>query len=291
LTASQETKGRRSATRGIESPNIDLCARNARAAGWVGVLFAAGLLASCGRGGDWRTQPAPADEQAQAQTGYTPPPRITSTRRLDDGQIELGGLADPNVRIRLASPDGKAYGAVTDGRGLFSLTAPAAPGVRLFGLSEDVAGRIIQGEGYLAVLPAPGRVAVLLRGGGGAHAPGASSDAPQVAAVDFDAGGGAVVSGVAHPGSTLRLVLDGRPAGEARADGQGGFSFALAAMLKPGDHELTIQSPVGEADARFGVSPSGPISGLPFRGQRQAGDWRIDWLTPAGGQQTTLIMD
>jgi hypothetical protein len=256
------------------------------------MLVAAGLLlAACGRGGDWRTPQAPADESAQGQIGYTPPPRFTSSQRLGDGQIELAGLADPNVRIRLASPDGVAYGAVTDGRGLFTLTVPAAAAVRLFGLSEDVAGRIIQGEGYLAVLPAPGRPAVLLRAGGGAHAPGASSDTPDVAAVDFDSGGGAVVSGVAHPGSTLRLVLDGQPGGEARADAQGRFSFALAAMLKPGDHELTIQSAGGQADARFSVSPAGPISGLPFRGQRQAGDWRIDWLTPAGGQQTTLIMD
>ena len=265
--------------------------RNARAAARIGALFAAGLLAACGRGGDWRTPQAPADESAQGQIGYTPPPRFTSSQRLADGQIELGGLADSNVSIRLASPDGTTYAAVTDGRGLFTLSVPAAAAVRLFGLSEDVAGRIIQGEGYLAVLPAPGRPAVLLRGGGGAHAPGASSDLPQVAAVDFDAGGGAVVSGVAHPGSALRLTLDGQSGGEARADAQGRFSFALAAMLKPGDHELTIQSPGGQANAKFSVSPAGPISGLPFRGQREAGDWRIDWLTPAGGQQTTLIMD
>ena len=78
---------------------------------------------------------------------------------------------------------------------------------------------------------------------------------------------------------------------EARADAQGRFSFALAAMLKPGDHALVVQSPGGQAGARFSVSRSGPISGLPFRGERQAGDWRIDWLTPAGGAQTTLIMD
>jgi hypothetical protein len=272
-------------------PIIRHRARNARAAVWAGALVAAGLLAACGRGGDWRTPQAPADESAQGQIGYTPPPRFTSVQRLADGQVELNGLADPNVRIRLGSPDGVAFDAVTDGRGLFTLTVPAAAAVRLFGLSEDVAGRVIQGEGYLAVLPAPGRAAALLRAGGGAHAPGASSDAPQVAAVDFDAGGGAVVSGVAHPGSALRLTLDGQPGGDARADAQGRFSFALAAMLKPGDHELTVQSPGGQADAHFSVSRAGPISGLPFRGQRQAGDWRIDWLTPAGGQQTTLIMD
>ena len=220
-----------------------------------------------------------------------PPPRFTSAQRLGDGQIQLGGRADPNVRVRLGSPDGTAYGAVTDGKGLFSLTVPAAASVRLFGLSENIAGRLVQGEGYLAVLPAPGRAAVLLRAGAGAHLPGANSDAPQVAAVDFDSGGGAVVSGVAHPGLALRLMLDGQPAGEAKADARGRFSFPLAAALNSGDHELTIQSPGGQADARFSVSRAAPISGLPFRGARQAGDWRIDWMTPAGGEQTTLIMD
>lgn len=255
------------------------------------MALAAGLLSACGRGGDWRTPPAPADESAQDQAGYTPPPRFTSATRLGDGQIQLGGLADPNAPIRLASPDRTVYAAVSDGKGLFSVTLPAATAVRLFGLSETISGRVIQGEGYLAVLPGPGRVAALLRAGGGAHAPGATSNAPEVAAVDFDSGGGALVSGVAHPGSALRLTLDGQPGGDTRADAQGRFSFALAAVLNPGDHELTVQSTAGQDDAHFSVSPSGPISGLPFRGQRQAGDWRIDWLTPAGGEQTTLIMD
>ncbi len=286
------TRERRSgAARGVAAPIIRHRARNARGAAWLGAVFAVGLLCACSRGGDWRTPPPPEDEQAQGQTGYTPPPRVTSAQRLGDGRIELSGLGDPNAPVRLASPDGGAFGALTDGRGLFSLILPSASAVRLFGLSETVAGRPIQGEGYLAVLPAPGRAAMLLRAGAGAHAPGASSNAPEVAAVDFDAGGGAVVSGLAHPGSVLRLTLDGRSGGEARADAQGRFSFALAAMLKPGDHDLTIQSPGGQAEAQFSVSRSGPISGLPFRGQRQAGDWRIDWLTPAGGQQTTLIMD
>jgi hypothetical protein len=279
------------ARRGFARPIIRHRAWNASGAGWSGVLLAAALLCACSRGGDWRTPPAPEDQSAEGQIGYTPPPRFTSAQRLGDGQTQLGGLAEPNVRVRLASPDGATYGAASDGKGLFSLTVPAAPAVRLFGLSEDVAGRVIQGEGYLAVIPAPGRPAVLLRAGAGAHAPGLSSNAPEIAAVDFDAGGGAVVSGVAHPGSTLRLVLDGQANSEARADAQGRFSFALAAMLKPGDHALVVQSPGGQAGARFSVSRSGPISGLPFRGERQAGDWRIDWLTPAGGAQTTLIMD
>lgn len=253
--------------------------------------MAAGLLGACGRGGDWRTPPAPADESAQDQAGYSPPPRFTSALRLGDGQIELGGLAEPNAPIRLTSPDHTIYPASADAKGLFSLTLPAATTARLFGLSETVSGRVIQGEGYLAVLPAPGRAAALLRAGGGAHAPGATSDAPALAAVDFDSGGGALVSGVAHPGSTLKLTLDGQSGGDSRADAQGRFSFALAAVLNPGDHDVTVQSSSGQADAHFSVSPSGPISGLPFRGERQAGDWRIDWLTPAGGEQTTLIID
>jgi hypothetical protein len=290
LTTSRKTKGRR-ATAADAAPIIRHRGRNASGAAVVGLLAAAGLLAACGRGGDWRSPAPQQDQPAEGQTGYVPPPRFTAVERLADGAVRLSGAADPNVRVRVASPDGVAYFAASDAKGVFSVTAPAAAAVRLFGLSETLANRVIQGEGYLAVLPAPGRPAVLLRAGAGAHAPGASSIAPQVVAVDLDGGGGAVVSGVARPGSALRLTLDGRHDGDARADAKGRFAFALAAVLKPGDHQLSVQSAAGQDDARFSVGQAPPISGLPFRAARQAGDWRVDWLTPAGGEQTTLVMD
>jgi hypothetical protein len=267
---------------------------NASRANRLCALFAAGLaaaaLAACSRGGDWRT-PTAANGGTDSQAGYVAPPRFTAAARLGDGEIEIVGRADRGAGVRLASPDGAAFAAVTDSRGAFSLAVPAAKTVRLFGLSEDVGGRRVQGEGYLAVIPAPGRTAVLLRAGAGAEAAGPAAAVPQITTVDFDAGGGAVASGLARPGAALRLSLDGAAAGEARADAQGRFSFTLAAPLKPGDHEFLLDSAGGEARTRVAVSPPRPISGLPFRGERLANGWRIDWLTPGGGAQTTLIMD
>jgi hypothetical protein len=257
---------------------------------WLAAACLAVALAACGRGGDWRTPP-PASEAEDGQAGYVAPPRFTFAARLGDGEIEIVGRAQRNASVRLASPDGTAYGGATDSRGAFSVAVPAAPAVRLFGLSEDVGGRKVQGEGYLAVLPGPGRAGVLLRAGIGALAPGPPPGAPQIITVDFDAGGGAVASGLARPGTALRLVVDGATGGEARADAQGRYAFALADMLKPGDHTLKVLSAGSQATAEFTVRPASPISGLPFRAARQGGGWRIDWLTPGGGPQTTLIMD
>ena len=165
--------------------------------------------------------------------------------------------------------------------------------VRLFGISEATPGRPIQGEGYLAVLPAPGRAAVLLRAGTGAQAGGPLPPKPMIVAVDFDAAGDTVFSGLARPGQPLRLAVDGMASPEVRADAVGRFSVTLDKPLKAGTHSVVVQSQGAPAapPVRFSITAAAPVSGLPFRGQRLAAGWRIDWLTPSGGEQTTLIMD
>jgi hypothetical protein len=247
-------------------------------------------LAACGRGGDWRT-PAASSQSASAEASYVPPPRFTAAARLGDGDVEIVGRAHKNAKVRLTSPDGLSLGAVTDSRGAFSIAVPRSPAVRLFGLSEDVAGHPVRGVGYLAVVPSPGQPAVVLRAGTGAETLGAPAAAPRITAVDFDVSGLTVVSGLAHPGSTLRLALDGAAAVDVHANSQGRYALTLPAALKAGEHELAVQSPQGQAQARFRVSPASAISGLPFRAQRQPTGWRIDWLTPAGGEQTTWVID
>jgi hypothetical protein len=293
LMESLETEAgpRRDQRRGLASSIIR--ARRANARALAGVLVVAAFAAACGRGGDWRT-PAQSSQAASSQAGYTPPPLFTAAARLGDGDVEIVGRADKNSHIRLTSPDGASFAAVTDSRGAFSVAVPRPQAVRLFGLAEDVGGRQVRGEGYLAVVPAPGQAGVVLRAGTGAESLGPPSAAARIAAVDFDSGGVAAVSGVARPGSSLKLVVDGGTGVEVRANAQGRYSLTLAAALKPGDHQLTVQSGQTLAQAHFRVSPAEPISptgGLPFRGLRQADAWRIDWLTPAGGEQTTLVID
>ena len=75
------------------------------------------------------------------------------------------------------------------------------------------------------------------------------------------------------------------------ANALGRYALPLTAAVKSGDHELAVQSPLGRAQVRFQVSAAPAISGLPFRSARQSNGWRIDWLTPAGGEQTTLVLD
>jgi len=276
-----------SADREVARPIIRQRAAIARAAALV--LIAA--LAACSRGGDWRS---PASSQAAASSAaYGAPPRFTAAGRLGDGEIEIVGRATPNAHIRLASPDGAAYAGTTDSRGAFSIALPAASEVRLFGISEATPGRPIQGEGYLAVLPAPGRAAVLLRAGTGAQAGGPLPPKPMIVAVDFDAAGDTVFSGLARPGQPLRLAVDGMASPEVRADAVGRFSVTLDKPLKAGTHSVVVQSQGAPAapPVRFSITAAAPVSGLPFRGQRLAAGWRIDWLTPSGGEQTTLIMD
>ncbi len=248
------------------------------------------LLAGCGRGGaDWRearAEPAASD----APAGYVRPPRIAAAVRGADGGTVLSGQSEADVRLRLASPDGGAYGATADDHGRWSITLPPSADLRLFGLSEELSGRLVQGEGYVAVLPTPGRSAVLLRAGGGASSL-EDSAVPQLTTVDFDAAGSGVISGIAKPGAALRALIDGAAAGETHAGQHGRYSLGMAS-IKPGDHQIQLQSPAGAAQATVTFSaPPASIPGLPYRGQRQGDAWRIDWLTPGGGPQTTLVLD
>ncbi len=114
----------------------------------------------------------------------------------------------------------------------------------------------------------------------------------EIASVDFDGAGAAVVGGSAKPGDAVRLELDGAEAGEDRADTRGAFSVSLPEALKPGAHALAAVTPSGRSEVSFDASPAAPLAQPPFAAAR-AGDaaWRIDWMTPGGGVQTTLLFD
>lgn len=260
----------------------------------LGTLALAAGLAACGRGGAaWRPADTPAPPSPE-ESGYLRPPLPRSAQRAPGGGVVLSGRSGPQVRVRLSSPppNSVAYGATARDDGEWSITTPASPDVGLFGIAEELVGRDVQGEGYIAVLPGPGPAGVLLRAGGGASVlvnPPATG--VRIATVDYDGSGAAVVSGLARPGAAVRLFVDGVAAGEARAGERGRFSISLTSSLKPGDHEARVDSVDQSAAAKFALDHPRPISGLPYHGERLPAGWRIDWLTPGGGEQTTLIFD
>ncbi|HET9020138.1 MAG TPA: LysM peptidoglycan-binding domain-containing protein [Acetobacteraceae bacterium] len=91
------------------------------------------------------------------------------------------------------------------------------------------------GKGAVAVLAPPDAAPRLLS---------VPSDEPakkgQVAlrVVDYDAKGAIRFAGTARPGSVVRLYVDNRPIGEARADAAGRWAMAPEGAVDPGAHTL-----------------------------------------------------
>jgi hypothetical protein len=246
--------------------------------------LAALALAACHQ----PSPPAATNHTAQTEPGYSPPPRLTAARRGPGGGVQVMGLAPPGVRVRLASPTGAAIFATSDGAGVWKAGLPPAPGLRLFGLSAPIDGRAMQAEGYFAITP-QGQGA-MLRSGAGALVIDGEAGRLAIRAIDYDRKGATVVSGFAPPDARLTIQADGVAVAIAQADSGGRFAASLARPLPNGPHTLAIVSAVGEAKARLDVGPAArPTTGPFAAAPAPDGGWRIDWLTPGGGVQTTVL--
>ena len=223
------------------------------------------------------------------EAAYGRPPAVTGAQAAWGGRVRLDGAADAGASVRLATPAGQAQFATADDAGHWRLTIPEASGVRLFGLSMMKGRQAVQSESYLAIVP--GAVAVLLRSGAGAVVVGSAPPRLAVTALDVDRKGGAVLSGRAPPGAMVDLLVDGAPGGRALADATGRYALDLDEPLGPGDHQLQAAS--GAARVRVDAPLSTPpqLAVGPFAADRGAGAWRIVWVTPGGGVQTTLVFD
>ena len=78
---------------------------------------------------------------------------------------------------------------------------------------------------------------------------------------------------------------------DTHADAAGRFSVSLTHALTPGRHVMAAAEGDARAQTAFEASPPGPLPRAPFRASRQGQAWRIDWMTPGGGLQTTLLFD
>ena len=256
----------------------------------LAVAAAAAALGGCTRPGPAQAAAAAASSSASPPADYLPPPEILRVIRGADGVTALSGSGGAGATVHLASPDGSALVTSIDRSGGWSLTLPAARTPRLYSVSEQIGGRLTRARGYLAVLPSPAPAAVVLRPATAA-APIGSGSRLSVSAIDFDSSGAAVVSGRSRPGEMVRLRLDGAEAGEDRADAAGMYGVALPQALKPGPHVLTAVVGNLHASASLVVEPRAPIPSGPFAASRLAGAWRIDWVTPGGGIQSTVVFD
>lgn len=247
--------------------------------------LAVALLAACGPSAP---QPTDAPEKVDsAEAGYVVPPSVEAVQRSGRG-ITLSGLGASEADIRLRSPSGEIVSGRTNKDGRWSLTVANAPGVRLFGLSTSREGRTVQAEGYVMV--AEGGEVALLRAGAGAKRLAASASAPRILTIDVDQEGGAVVSGVAAPGAGLNVRVDRVTRGGGRTDDEGRFFISLTDSLAPGPHDIQVAGDGGETAVSIVTSPPQPLVTGPVRSERTPQGWRVDWMTPGGGVQTTLLI-
>ena len=248
--------------------------------------LAAALLAACGPGAPVSSQPA-SDRPDSAEAGYLAPPTLEGARRGPNGVV-ISGHAAPGADLRLGSPTGEVMMGKVDALGQWSVTVPDQAGVRLFGLSSVQDGRTVQAEGYVMV--ADGGEAALLRAGAGARRLAESSSSPRILTVDVDREGGAMVSGVAAPGAGLNVRVDRVTRGGARTDDEGRFDISLTDALTPGVHDIQVAGEGGETAVAVAVTRAAPLVDGPVRADRMANGWRVDWMTPGGGIQTTYLI-
>jgi hypothetical protein len=251
-----------------------------------GALAALALAAACSQPAD---NAAKVTSNASVQQGeYQAAPELLGAGVGQGGVIELTGSAMPRVAVRLATPGGGAQFATADALGRWRMTLAPSAAPRLFGLSMSSGGPVVQAMGYLFVAP-DGAVA-RLRAGGGTEGL-AKPHGLTALALDYDNRRAAALSGLAAPGDTVSLRVDGVERGQAAADRSGRFTLALNEPLELGAHGFDLTSASGEA--QFGVTIGAPVALThgPFAASREGRAWRIDWLTPGGGEQTTLVLE
>jgi hypothetical protein len=244
------------------------------------------MVGACGQSPAPPLQPAERQEEA----GFLQPPRVLDAERSSQGVV-LTGTGPPDAVIRVASPGGAAVGVQADAKGAWQVVAPPPSQVTLYGLSARLPDRAVQAEGYIAILPSPGDPAVLLRAGSGAELFGVGQGAVAIGAVDIDTAGAAIVSGMASPRQALAAFVDGAAVAQGAATDSGAYTLMLSATFPPGTRRIRVTGGSREAVVDLAVAPpQAPTEGA-WRSERLANAWRIDWVTPGGGLQTSYILD
>jgi hypothetical protein len=245
-------------------------------------------LAGCG--GATRVAEGGGDVRAD-DAGYLTPPSVNRVQ-LTAGGVRLSGLGPAGGRVRLASPAGEALLADVDDKGRWGIGLGAIPDTRVYGLSATVADRSAQAEGYVVVTP-QGQAALLRAGAGARRIDGAGK--PGLQAIDFDRGGGVEISAAAPAGANVLLHFDGRLTAQGRADAAGRYDASLpgpgsTTAIRPGSHQVQVSGDGFSDTVVFQVSPPAPLAQGPLRSQLTQAGLRVDWMTPGGGVQSTILV-
>ncbi len=219
---------------------------------------------------------APAKPADTAEGGGTEPvpPSFDVVRVNPSGDAVIAGRAQPDAEVTILDK-GKAIGSVkADNRGEWVFLPESAldPGEHSFTLesteedveansgakqesetsvmvlvpevAKDIAGRASnQPAGALAIeIPKSGEgpTRVMNVPNQPAEASAGAPTGPEIAAIDYDAQGRAILSGRAPSGARLFVYLDNKPIGETVADEDGLWSFKPSTAVAPGLHVVRV---------------------------------------------------
>jgi hypothetical protein len=247
-------------------------------------------LGACNRSGRFPARQSQA-ETAPTDSGYRAAPKVSRATKDAEGAVTLTGRALPSSQVRMVSLKGLDAGPIhTDGSGVWTALIGPVTEPALYSLTEAAGGQTVEADGLIAVLPGAPTVA-LLRAGFGAQVVQNEGAAPlKILAVDYDVAGATVVSGRAPASSPVRVRVDDQPPVEGAAGPDGRFSLTLPKPLPGGNYRLQAQTPQAAAQAEVVVTPPAPPKNAPYQAQAERFGWRIDWITPGGGAQTTLLL-
>lgn len=223
-------------------------------------------VAACG-------QPAPPAEEAAPISGWIMPPAIDAVA-ASGADLMISGHAAPQGRVVVSGAGGLAYAAGADAEGRFELRVPRPAQDTLF-VVEARAGEIGLPAPYRLLIGSDPQAPIALLAIG---APTRRLDpAPSLDAVDSD-GRAAFLSGRAPSGRAV--VVGGAADRPVVADAEGRWRLT---GVGDGAADVVVDG------ARYSPLPIG--GGPPGVLERAGTGWRIVWVSPGGGRQTTWFPD
>jgi hypothetical protein len=219
--------------------------------------------------------------------GYWRAPEITGVDQAGSNMFVVTGQTIANARVRFSYAGNRAVGVTSDSKGRFRAELPSGPNGGLFDLSTEDSGRSMHADGRLFIpAGAPGK-AVLMRPGAPSLA--LFNDLTAVAVIDYDRAGALAIAGRVAPTTAIEVVLNGEIRARTTSDDRG-FYTATTQIAPPNETEaansLSIMAGGKEAVRYFKDSR---IAGEDDRITRFEDGWRVDWVLPGGGMQTTLV--
>ena len=216
------------------------------------------------------------------------PPEITAVSQDNTGSFIVEGQALPDGRVRFTYAGQRAIGVTADSHGRYKAELPATGLGGLYDLSIEDGGRLMYADGRLFIPSGQAAKAVLMRTGSPSRP--IMRRAGVVSVVDYDSAGALGLSGYVAPNAKVQVILGDEIRAEATSDATGYYT-ATTQIPPPTATDapvtLIVQAKGQSVTHSFSVSlPNGKPAD---RIRREGQAWRVDWVLPGGGTQTTLV--